>query len=84
MKKEGGSMPIEQQNPKNPKKSLLYYYCIVLILVLLLNALVFPFLGGQKVEEVGYNTFLDQVEAGQVTQVEIQENQIAYLTRDTG
>ena len=77
-------MPIEQQNPKNPKKSLLYYYCIVLILVLLLNALVFPFLGGQKVEEVGYNTFLDQVEAGQVTQVEIQENQIAYLTRDTG
>ncbi|PWL44127.1 MAG: cell division protein FtsH [Bacillota bacterium] len=75
---------MEQQNPKNPKKSLLYYYCIVLILVLLLNALVFPFLGGQKVEEVGYNTFLDQVEAGQVTQVEIQENQIAYLTRDTG
>lgn len=62
---------------KTPKKPLIYYYCIALLVLFLLNAFVFP-LFGNRVTEVDYGTFLDRLEAGQVQQVEVQENQIAF------
>lgn len=67
------------QEPKSPKKSIVYYYVVVLIVMLLLNALLFPSL--MKPQEVGYNTFIENVETGKVTLVEIQDTQIGFAVK---
>ena len=66
---------------KTPKKPLIYYYCIALLVLFVLNAFVFP-LFGNRVMQVDYGTFLDRLEAGQIQQVEVQENQIAFTAAD--
>ena len=67
---------------KNPKKPLIYYYGIALVVVLLLNALVFPYLLRQEINQVDYGTFLNMVESGKVKKVEVQDQQIVFTTRD--
>ena len=67
---------------KSPKKSLIYYYVIALVVLLLLNALVFPSIFGTRVTEVSYDAFLAQLEAGKITQVEDQEDKIAFIGQD--
>jgi len=72
---------------KNPRKPFIYYYMIVMLLVILLNAAVFPYFEKiqSKIVEVDYGTFLNMVEAGQVTAVEIDSKQIAFTTeKDEG
>ena len=63
---------------KSPKKPILYYYFIALIVLLLLNALFFPKLFSAKVTEVDYGEFLSMIDKGQVSQVEINENEIIF------
>ena len=67
---------------KNTKKPFIYYYTIVLLVVIILNALVFPYIQKlqSKIVEVDYGTFLNKVNAGEVTTVEIDSMQIAFLT----
>ena len=67
---------------KNTKKPFIYYYIIVMTIVILLNALVFPYINELqgRVENVDYGTFLEMVESGDVTQVEIDDKQIAFLS----
>lgn len=67
---------------KSPKKSLIYYYVIALVVLLLLNALLFPSIFGTRVTEVSYDAFLAQLEAGKITQVEDQEDKIAFIGQD--
>ncbi|TCL45093.1 ATP-dependent zinc metalloprotease FtsH [Harryflintia acetispora] len=66
---------------KTPKKPLIFYYMVVLLVLMALNAFVFPILMRAQVTQVDYGTFLDQVDAGNVTTVEIQENQIAFAAK---
>jgi cell division protease FtsH len=68
---------------KNNKKPFVYYYMIVMFVVILLNAMVFPYLNQMqsKISEVDYGTFLSMVESGDVTKVEIDETQIAFLAK---
>jgi cell division protease FtsH len=63
---------------KKPKKPQLIFYAAILFVVLFLNAVVFPALINQSVEKVDYGTFLKQVENKQISEVEIQHNQIGY------
>jgi cell division protease FtsH len=67
---------------KNPRKPFIYYYMIVMLLIILLNATVFPYFRKvqSKIVEIDYGTFLNMVEAGEVTTVEIDSKQIAFLT----
>ena len=67
---------------KEPGKPLIYYTLIALGLVLLLNAFFFPMLLQQEIAQVDYGTFLKHIDQGQVTEVEIQEKQIGYKTKD--
>ena len=67
---------------KSPKKPLVYYYVIVVVVLLLLNALVFPSLFGTRVTEVTYDAFLSQLDDGKITQVEDQEDNIAFIGQD--
>ena len=72
----------KDEEPKKPKKSLLYYYGVVLIVTMLLNALVFPSVLERQVHEVGYNTFTQMVDKGQVTKVSQDSNQITFVAKN--
>lgn len=65
---------------KNTRKPFIYYYGIVLLVMVILNAFIVPYLNKtmSKVEEVDYGTFLSMVDAGKVTTVELDENQIVF------
>ena len=58
---------------KSPKKPLVYYYTIVLILLLVFNFVAMPWISEHQIKEVDYNTFIDMVDKGEVSAVEIQE-----------
>lgn len=66
---------------KNPRKPWIYYYLIVMLITLLLNTLVFPVLMKQQITEVDYGTFLDQVESGNMSAVEIQDTRIVFSVK---
>ena len=69
---------------KSPKKPLLYYYTIVLILLLVFNFVAMPWISEHQIKEVDYNTFIEMVDKGQVSAVEIQEqnNRILFQGND--
>ena len=58
---------------KSPKKPLMYYYTIVLILLLVFNFVAMPWISEHQIKEVDYNTFINMVDNGEVSAVEIQE-----------
>ena len=67
---------------KTNKKPWIFYYCIALVVILLFNALITPLFGQQNVTEVDYGTFLDDIESGEITRVEVQDTQIGYIIPD--
>ena len=69
---------------KSPRKPLLYYYCITLLVLMLLNALVFPTLLGNRVTPVDYSTFLNELDAGHVTQVSRDGEELLFVTEVDG
>lgn len=66
-----------------PKKPLIYYSLIALLILLLLNAFVFPHLLKRQVTQVDYGSFLSYLESGTISEVEVQDNQIAFMTKDS-
>ena len=58
---------------KSPKKPLVYYYTIALILLLVFNFVAMPWISEHQIKEVDYNTFINMVDKGEVSAVEIQE-----------
>jgi len=71
----------EEKKP-NKRKPMLYYYFIILLIVILLNTYAFPLLFQQKVTQVDYGTFINDVAAGRVKTVEVQDKQITYMIQD--
>lgn len=69
---------------KSPKKPLMYYYTIVLILLLVFNFVAMPWISEHQIKEVDYNTFIEMVDKGQVSAVEIQQqnNRILFQGND--
>ena len=69
------------QSGKPNKKPLIYYCALASIVLLLLNALLFPSLLQRQVLEVGYSDFLKMVDAGQVSEVALEQEseQIVFL-----
>lgn len=61
--------------PKSPKKPLIFYYLIVMVILMLLNVSVFPMLFSSRVPEVDYGTFLKAIDNGEVTRVQVQEDE---------
>lgn len=67
---------------KQPQNRSLTYYFFILMAIVLLNALIFPGIQKQKVEEVDYGTFLQMVEDGKVKKVTIQDDAITFTDKD--
>ncbi len=64
------------------KKPWIYYYFIVLIGIMLFNALLAPSLLQERVVEVGYNQFVQMIDAGQVKEVAKEDNQYLFKAVD--
>jgi len=71
---------MEERKP--PKKSLIYYYGIALVILIILNAFVFPSLMDKQIKEVDYNTFLNDVQSGNIEQVVLDTDQITFSIKD--
>ncbi len=69
---------------KTPKRPLIFYYLIVLAVLLLFQMLVMPMISQGQIIEVDYTTFVNMVEDGEVSAVEIQEadNRILFTNTD--
>ncbi len=63
---------------KKPKKPLISYWIIALCLFLVLQAFVFPNLFSSRVEEVSYDQFIQMAEEQEISEVQIESNQITF------
>ena len=69
---------------ENQKKPLIYYWLIALAVMFVINWLVLPMFANNMVQEVSYNVFLDELEAKNIDQVQVNEDVIYYsLKEDT-
>lgn len=67
---------------QKPKKPLIFYYLIAFIVLILLNFLLVPSLSNRNIHEVDYGTFLDMVEAKQVSTVELDGDTIYFTDKE--
>ena len=67
---------------KTPKKPFYVYYAIVLLALFLINALLVPKIAGRMVKQVDYDTFMKMTLDKQIDEVEVQDNQIIFTSKD--
>lgn len=78
-------MDMNEIKNKSPKRPVVFYYGIALLVLLVLNFLLVPWMSERSVQETGYNEFLNQVSAGNVTKVEVQDqNSVIYYEVNIG
>lgn len=67
---------------ENQKKPLIYYWLIALAVMFVINWLVLPMFANNMVQEVSYNVFLDELEAKNIDQVQVNEDVIYYSLKE--
>ena len=67
---------------KTPKKPFYVYYAIVLLVLFLINALLVPRIAERMVKQVDYDTFMKMTLDKQIDEVEVQDNQIIFTSKD--
>lgn len=70
-----------EDDNKSPRKPFIYYYLIVMIVMILFNSLMVPWIQSRVVIEVPYSTFLEKVDAGQVTDVARTDSEIQFIAK---
>ena len=73
----------EMMNDNNDKKRpLTYYYMLMLVLILVFNSVIMPMFFNPKMKEVSYNNFLQMVDEGKVSKVEITDKRLAAVDKN--
>ena len=72
------------QNSKIPTQNPYIGILVGLLLVLLLNGLLFPNIGRNKIIATDYVSFIEKVDKGKVRNVVIKDNQIYFTADDNG
>ena len=67
---------------RSPKRPLIYYYIGALLVIMLINTVISPLFFQTKVSEVSYTNFLQMVDAGKGSKVEITKDRIALLCKE--
>ena len=67
---------------KTPKKPLIVYYAIAILVVLLINTLLVPMVSQAHVKYVDYGTFIQMTEEDKISEVQVQDNQIIFVTKE--
>ncbi len=65
-----------------PKKTTGIVYAVILVVLLLLNFWAFPAMMKGQVKQVDYGTFLNMLEGGELSTVEIQDQQIYFVDKN--
>ena len=71
----------EKKKPQPPKKPVLFYYGIILLVLVLLNTFVVPYIAERSIKEADYNEFLDDLEAGKISEVTLEPDVIYYVEK---
>lgn len=69
---------------KSPKKPIVYYYMVAMIIIMVINTIITPMFFKPEVHEVSYTNFLQMIDAGKGSKVEITNNKIALLCKEDG
>ena len=70
-------------NDNNDKKRpLTYYYMLMLVLILVFNSVIMPMFFNPKMKQVSYNNFLQMVDEGKVSKVEITDKRLAAVDKN--
>ena len=72
----------ETQQPRDPKKTTGIVYAVILVVLLLLNFWAFPAMMKGQVKQVDYGTVLNMLEGGELSTVEIQDQQIYFVDKN--
>ena len=72
----------ETQQPRDPKKTTGIVYAVILVVLLLLNFWAFPAMMKGQVKQVDYGTFLNMLEGGELSTVEIQDQQLYFVDKN--
>ena len=72
----------ETQQPRDPKKTTGIVYAVILVVLLLLNFWAFPAMMKGQVKQVDYGTFLNMLEGGELSTVELQDQQIYFVDKN--
>ena len=64
------------------KRPLTYYYMLMLVLILVFNSVIMPMFFNPKMKEVSYNNFLQMVDEGKVSKVEITDKRLAAVDKN--
>ncbi len=67
---------------KTPKKPLIVYYAIAILVVLLINTLLVPMVSQARVKYVDYGTFIQMTEEDKISEVQVRDNQIVFVTKE--
>ena len=67
---------------KTPKKPLIVYYAIAILVVLLINTLLVPMVSQARVKYVDYGTFIQMTEEDKISEVQVRDNQIVFITKE--
>ena len=76
--KKSNYMEKDKNNNKQPVKFSWWSLFWVLCILVLLNGLFFPFIGDTGLEQTDYGTFIQRVDSGLVSKVQIKDNDIFY------
>ena len=71
---------MNDNNDKN--RPLTYYYMLMLVLILVFNSVIMPMFFNPKMKEVSYNNFLQMVDEGKVSKVEITDKRLAAVDKN--
>ncbi len=75
-------MQEKKDNGEEKRKQLRPFfiaYAVVLLVMLLLNAFLFPAMMRRQVESVDYGTFIEMLEDGKLSTVQLEEQQIYFI-----
>ena len=63
----------EKKKPQLPKKPVMFYYLIVLVILAAVNLFLVPSLSESRIQDATYDQFLDDLEAGRISEVNLEE-----------
>ena len=71
----------EDKKPQLPKKPVIFYYVIVLLVLAAVNLFLVPTLSERSIQEASYDEFLDDLESGKISEVNLDTDTIYYLEK---
>ncbi|MDD5803500.1 ATP-dependent zinc metalloprotease FtsH [Blautia sp. HCP3S3_H10_1] len=75
-------MNIDHKKPEN--RPLYIFVMVAVVVILFLNLFAIPAMQERSVEKTDYSTFLSNVERGNVSKAEVQDDYIYYVVRKNG